>query len=40
MKNNYEMSQNYLLQLENEHLRERIQKLIADFKELKKKYEE
>jgi regulator of replication initiation timing len=39
MKNNYEMSQNYLLQLENEHLRERIQKLIADFKELKKLYE-
>jgi regulator of replication initiation timing len=40
MKNNYEMSQNYLVQLENEHLRERIQKLIADFKELKKLYEE
>jgi regulator of replication initiation timing len=40
MKNNYEMSQNYLVQLENEHLRERIKKLIADFNELKKKYEE
>jgi regulator of replication initiation timing len=39
MKNNYEMSQNYLLQLENEHLRERIKKLIADFKELKNLYE-
>ncbi len=40
MKNNYEMSQTYLVQLENEHLRERIKKLVADFNELKKKYEE
>jgi regulator of replication initiation timing len=40
MKNNYEISQTYLVQLENEHLRERVKKLIADFNELKKKYEE
>jgi hypothetical protein len=40
MKNNYEISQTYLVQLENEHLRERIKKLVADFNELKKKYEE
>lgn len=39
MKNNYEISQTYLVQLENEHLRERIKKLIADFNELKKLYE-
>jgi len=40
MKNNYEISQNYILNLENETLRERITKLIADYKELKNKYEE
>jgi len=40
MKNNYEISQNYILNLENETLRERIAQLIADYKELKKKYEE
>jgi regulator of replication initiation timing len=39
-KNNYLISPNYLLQLENEELRERIKKLIADYKELKKMYEE
>lgn len=39
MKNNYEISQNYLVQLENEHLRERIKKLTTDFNELKKLYE-
>lgn len=39
MKNNYTISPNYLLQLENDELRERIKKLIADFKELKKLYE-
>jgi len=40
MKNNYLISPNYLLQLENDELRERIKKLISDFKELKKLYEE
>ena len=40
MKNNYTISPNYLLQLENDELRERIKKLISDFKELKKLYEE
>jgi regulator of replication initiation timing len=39
MKNNYLISPNYLLQLENDELRERIKKLISDFKELKKLYE-
>jgi len=36
MKNNYTISPNYLLQLENDELRERIKKLISDFNELKK----
>jgi regulator of replication initiation timing len=40
MKNKYEISQNYLLNLENETLREQIKKLIADYKELKKIYDE
>jgi len=40
MKNNYLISPNYLLQLENEELRERIKQLIADYKELKKMYDE
>jgi hypothetical protein len=40
MKNKYEIGQNYLLNLENETLRERIFKLIADYKELKKMYDE
>jgi hypothetical protein len=40
MKNKYEVSQNYLLNLENETLREQIKKLIADYKELKKMYDE
>jgi cell shape-determining protein MreC len=40
MKNKYEIGQNYLLNLENETLREQIKKLIADYKELKKLYEE
>jgi regulator of replication initiation timing len=39
MKNNYLISPNYLLQLENDELRERIKTLISDFKELKKLYE-
>ena len=39
MKNQYEMGQNYILKLENETLRERINKLIADYKELKKIYD-
>ena len=40
MKNNYTISPNYLLQLENDELRERIKKLISDFNELKKLLEE
>jgi regulator of replication initiation timing len=40
MKNNYLISPNYLLQLENDELRERVKKLISEFKELKKLYEE
>ena len=39
-KNNYLISPNYLLQLENDELRERVKQLIADYKELKKMYEE
>lgn len=39
-KNKYEIGQNYILNLENEQLRERIKELIAQFNELKKKYEE
>ena len=39
MKNNYLISPNYLLQLENDELRERIKTLISEFKELKKLYE-
>jgi regulator of replication initiation timing len=39
MKNNYLISPNYLIQLENEELRERIKKLIADYKELKNLYD-
>lgn len=40
MKNNYTISPNYLLQLENDELKERIKTLISEFKELKKLYEE
>ena len=40
MRNNYELKQHYIVQLENEQLRERIKELIAQFNELKKKYEE
>lgn len=40
MKNKYEIGQNYILNLENEQLRERIKELVAEFNELKKKYEE
>jgi FtsZ-binding cell division protein ZapB len=39
-KNNYTISPNYLLQLENDELKERVKKLISEFKELKKLYEE
>lgn len=39
MKNKYTINPNFLLQLENEELRERIKKLISDYKELKKLYE-
>jgi regulator of replication initiation timing len=40
MKNNYELKQHYIVQLENEQLRERIKELVAEFNELKKKYAE
>jgi regulator of replication initiation timing len=40
MKNKYEIGQNYILNLENEELRERIKKLVADYKELKKLYDD
>ena len=40
MKNKYTINPNYLLQLENDELRERIKTLISEFKELKKLYEE
>lgn len=33
------MGQNYILNLENELLREKIKKLISDYKELKNEYE-
>jgi hypothetical protein len=39
MKNKYEISQNYILNLENEALREKVIKLIADYKELKNEYD-
>jgi len=39
MKNKYEIGQNYILNLENEQLRERIKELVAQFNELKNKYE-
>ena len=39
MKNKFTISPNYLLQLENDELRERIKTLISEFKELKKLYE-
>jgi hypothetical protein len=38
-KNKYEMGQNYILNLENETLREKVKKLIADYKELKNEYD-
>jgi len=40
MKNKYEIGQNYILNLENEQLRERIKELAIQVNELKKKYEE
>jgi regulator of replication initiation timing len=40
MKNKYEIGQNYILNLENEQLRERIKELAIQLNELKKKYEE
>ena len=40
MKNNYEIKQHYIVQLENEQLRERIKELVIKFNELKKKYDE
>ena len=39
-KNSYLISPNYLLQLENEELRDRVKQLVADYKELKKLYDE
>ena len=39
MKNKYEIGQNYILNLENEQLRERIKDLVAQVNELKKIYE-
>jgi cell division septum initiation protein DivIVA len=40
MKNNYEIKQSYIVQLENEQLRERVKELLAQINELKKKYAE
>lgn len=40
MKNKYMISQNYILNLENDELRQRIKKLIADYNELKKMYDQ
>jgi hypothetical protein len=40
MKNKYTINPNFLLQLENDELREKIKKLISDFNELKKLFEE
>jgi len=40
MKNKYEIGQNYILNLENEQLRERVKELAIQVNELKKKYEE
>ena len=35
MKNNYEIKQSYIVQLENEQLRERVKELLAQINELK-----
>jgi len=40
MKNKYEIAQNYLLNLENEELRERLKKLTIELNELKKQLNE
>ena len=39
MKNKYEIGQNYILNLENEQLRERLKEMANEIRELKKKYE-
>jgi len=39
MKSNYEIKQSYIINLENEQLRDRIMELTKKFNELKKKYE-
>jgi archaellum component FlaC len=39
IKNKYEIGQNYILNLENEQLRDRIMELTKQFNELKKLYE-
>ena len=39
MKNQYEIKQSYIVQLENEQLRERIKELLAQINELKMGHE-
>ena len=39
MKNNYEIKQSYIVQLENEQLRERVKELSAQINELKRENE-
>lgn len=39
MKNQYEIKQSYIVELENEQLRERIKELLAQINELKKENE-
>jgi regulator of replication initiation timing len=39
MKNNYEIKQSYIVQLENEQLRERVKELLAQINELKRENE-
>jgi len=39
MKNQYEIKQSYIVQLENEQLRERVKELLAQINELKKENE-
>ena len=36
MKNQYEIKQSYIVQLENEQLRQRVKELLAQINELKK----
>jgi len=39
MKNQYEIKQSYIVQLENEQLRERVKELLAQINELKRENE-